>query len=213
MPPASRARIHDRCFSAVDRHLSPVACAIGPGYGDAVSVHLHLAQAPAGPEDGTAAARTIRVVLADDHAQMRRSLRLLLDGEDGVKVVAEAADLPTVMRHLRGHRPDVLVLDLRMPDGSSIDAIASLREQAPGTEIVVVTMEESPAFAQRALAADAIGFVLKDTADAELAEAVRRAARRQRYISPRVAGRFTAGRRVVGAAGARNALRRGLGGS
>jgi DNA-binding NarL/FixJ family response regulator len=144
---------------------------------------------------------------------MRRSLRLLLDGEDGVTVVAEAADLATVMRHVRDHRPHVLVLDLRMPDGSSIDAIAELREHVPGTEIVVVTMDESPAFAQQALAADAIGFVLKDTADAELAEAVRRAARRERYISPRVAGRFTARRRGAGAARARNSLRRGLGGS
>jgi two-component system response regulator NreC len=144
---------------------------------------------------------------------MRRSLRLLLDREDSVTVVAEAADVPTVMRHLRDHRPQVLVLDLRMPDGSSIGAIRSLRERMPSTEIVVVTMEASPAFAQQALAADAVGYVLKDTADTELAEAVRRAARHERYISPRVAGRYTAGRRVAGAARARYALRRGLGGS
>jgi len=138
---------------------------------------------------------------------------MVLDGEDGVKVIAEAGDLPTVIRHVRSHRPQVLVLDLRMPTGSSIDAIRSLREQAPGTEIVVVTMEESPAFAEQALDADAIGFVLKDTADAELPEAVRRAARREPYVSPRVGGRFTPGRRVARANRAGHALRRGLRGS
>jgi two-component system response regulator NreC len=185
-----------------------------------VPVHLQLAQAPAGPTrgapgptPGAPGERAIRVVLADDHAQMRRSLRRVLDGEDGVKVIAEAGDLPTVMRHVRGHRPNVLVLDLRMPDGSSIDAIRSLREQVPSTEIVVVTMEGNPAFAQQALDADAIGFVLKDTADAELPEAVRRAARREPYVSPRVGGRFTPRRRVARAALDGHALRRGLSGS
>ena len=135
---------------------------------------------------------------------------MVLEGEDGVKVVAEARDLPAVMRHVRAHRPDVLVLDLRMPNGSSIDAIRSLREQVPSTEVVVVTMQGSRAFAQHALDADAIGFVLKDTADAELPEAVRLAARRERYVSPRVGGRFTPARRGAGAPRAGRALRGGL---
>jgi DNA-binding NarL/FixJ family response regulator len=121
---------------------------------------------------------------------MRRSLRLLLDGEDGIKVIAEADDLSTAVRHVNDHRPHVLVIDLSMPDGSSIEAIRGLREQVPSTEIVVVTMEASPAFAQHALNAGAIGFVLKDTGDAELPEAVRRAARREEYISPRVAAQL-----------------------
>ena len=176
-------------------------------------VHLQLAQTLAGPTPGAPGDRAIRVVLADDHVQMRRSLRMVLDGEDGVKVIAEAGDLPTVMRHVHGHRPNVLVLDLRMPNGSSIDAIRSLREQEPGTEIVVVTMEGSPAFAQQAFDADAIGFVLKDTADAELPEAVRRAARREPYISPRVGGRFAQSRRVARRARAGHVLRRGLSGN
>jgi DNA-binding NarL/FixJ family response regulator len=213
VPPSGATRSRDRCFAPLDRRLSPVSGPRRLGYGDPVPVHLQLAQAPADPTPGAPGARAIRVVVADDHAQMRRSLRMLLDREDGVKVIAEAGDLPTVMRHVQGHRPHVLVIDLRMPNGSSIDAIRSLREQVPSTEIVVVTMEDSPAFAQQALDADAIGFVLKDTADAELPEAVRRAARRERYISPRVGGRFATGRRVAGAARARQTLRRGLGGS
>jgi len=210
---ASATRFRDRCFPAADRRVSPVAVARRTSYGDAVPVHLQLAQALPGPAPVVPAERAIRVVLAEDHAQMRRSLRRVLDAEDGVKVIAEAGDLPTAMRHVRGHRPTVLVLDLRMPNGSSIDAIRSLREQEPGTEIVVVTMEGNPAFAQLALDADAIGYVLKDTADAELPEAVRRAARRERYVSPRVGGRFAPTRRLARRAPAGHVLRRGLSGN
>jgi two-component system, NarL family, response regulator NreC len=79
---------------------------------------------------------------------MRRSLRLLLDGEAGIDVVAEAGDLSTVVHHVHGHSPHVLVLDLRMPGGSSIETIRRLREQVHDTEIVALTMEQSPGFAQ-----------------------------------------------------------------
>ncbi|MFX8992048.1 response regulator transcription factor, partial [Acinetobacter baumannii] len=72
----------------------------------------------------------VQVVLAEDHATMRRSLRLLLDSEPGIRVVAEAPDLNTAITHVHGHRPDVLVLDLRMPNGSSIDLIRRIRVQA-----------------------------------------------------------------------------------
>jgi two-component system, NarL family, response regulator NreC len=128
------------------------------------------------------------VVLADDHALMRRSLRRLLDGEAGVEVVAEAEDLTTVMCHVHDHRPHVLVLDLRMPGGSSIDTVRRLREEVPSTQIIVLTMEDSPAFAQQALDAGAIGFVLKDFAEVELNRALRAAARGEQYVSPRVTG-------------------------
>jgi two-component system response regulator NreC len=136
-------------------------------------------------------------VLADDHAAVRRSLRLLLDGEDGVDVVGEAGDLRTAARHVHGHAPHVLVLDLQMPGGSSIGVIRRLREQVPITEIVVLTMEQSAAFAQRALDAGAVGFVLKDRADTELPAAVRRAAEGRKYVSPRVAAGLDALRRTI----------------
>jgi two-component system response regulator NreC len=133
------------------------------------------------------AEQNIRVVLADDHALMRRTLRLMLDGEQDVEVIAEADDLTSLVRHLEAHQPHVLVLDLGMPDGSSSGAIRRLREHAPEIQIVIVTMQENPVFAQHALAAGAIGFVLKDRADEELAEAIRRAARGEQYVSPRLA--------------------------
>jgi DNA-binding NarL/FixJ family response regulator len=129
----------------------------------------------------------IRVVLADDHAIVRRTLRLLLDSEHDVDVIAEAVDLTAVMRHVTDHVPHVLVLDLRLPNGSSIGTIRQLRRQVPDTQIVVLTMEESPLFAQQAIDAGAIGFVLKDRADTELVTAVRSAAQGLPYVSDRVA--------------------------
>lgn len=159
-----------------------------------MSPHLHLAPDVAGsarPEF------PIRVVLADDHAVVRRSLRLLLDNEQGVEVIAEAVDLSTVVSYVYAHRPHVLVLDLRLPNGSSIETIRRLREQVPETEVVVLTMEESPMFAQNALDAGAVGFVLKDRADTELPAAVRRAARGAEYVSARVGAGLQALRRAV----------------
>ena len=128
---------------------------------------------------------------------MRRSLRLLLDGEDGVEVVAEADDLAAAVRHVHGHKPQVLVLDLRMPGGSSIETIGQLREQAPDTQIVAMTMEDNPVFAQHALAAGALGFVLKERADSELPRG-RPAAAAARSTSARsVAARLGALRRSI----------------
>lgn len=129
----------------------------------------------------------IRVVLADDHATLRRTLRLLLESEQDVEVIAEAVDLSAVVDHVSRHAPRVLVLDLRLPAGSNIAMIAQLRKRFPGTEVVVMTMEESPLFAQRAIDAGATGFVVTDRADTDLVTAVRLAARGQEYVSARVA--------------------------
>lgn len=162
-----------------------------------MAAHLHLAEAsPEVPSEGSASS-PIRVVLADDHTLMRRSLRLLLESEEGVDVVAEAGDLAAVVRDVHRHQPHVLVLDLRMPGGSSIETIATLRERAPDTQVVVLTMDDNPVFAQHALASGALGFVLKELADGELALAVRAAAGGAEYVSPRVAVRLDALRRSL----------------
>jgi two-component system response regulator NreC len=154
----------------------------------------HLQLAPSAQDDSqtVVAQQPIRVLLADDHAMMRRSLRLLLEGEDDVEVVAEADDMSTLTRCIHGDRPRVLVLDLGMPSGSSVETISRLRELAPDMQIVVMTMEENPVFAQRAFAAGALGFVAKDLADAELPQAVRAAARDEEFVSPRIAARLDA---------------------
>jgi two-component system response regulator NreC len=134
----------------------------------------------------------IRIVLADDHAVVRRGLRLLLDGETDFEVVAEAGDIDAARRYTHGHRPAVLVLDLNMPGGSSLEAIPVIRAQTPETQIVVLTMQDEPEYAREALAGGAIGYVLKEAADAELVEAVRRAAVGDGYLNPRLGARLAA---------------------
>jgi two-component system response regulator NreC len=161
-----------------------------------VSIDRHIASALADRGSEPSTEVPIRIVLADDHPVMRRSLRRLLDGEDRVEVVAEADDLPTVKHHVHGYLPRVLVIDLSMSNGSSIEAIRQLRRQVPGTEIVVLTMEDSTVFAQQALGAGAIGFVVKHDADAELMVGVLSAARGEEYVSLRVAARLAALRRT-----------------
>jgi two-component system response regulator NreC len=135
---------------------------------------------------------TIRVVIADDHSVVRRGLRQLLEGEEGVEIVAEAQDLPGARRYVRGHRPDVLVLDLNMPGGSSLEAIPELRAEFPETQIVVLTMQNEPAYARQALSEGVLGYVLKEAADAELVEAVRRAAAGDSYLNPRLGAKVAA---------------------
>jgi two-component system response regulator NreC len=176
-------------FRSVRLTLVGLACTHG--------VLPQLAPAAFMTSAGPSAEQPIHVVLADDHALVRRGLRLLLDREEGVKVVAEAEDLTTVIRHVHDHRPHVLVLDLGMPDGSSIEMIRRLREEVPSTEIVVLTTEDSPGFAQQTLDAGAIGFVLKDSADAELNRAVRATARGEQYVSPRVTASLESLRRAM----------------
>jgi DNA-binding NarL/FixJ family response regulator len=117
---------------------------------------------------------------------MGRALSRLLQREHDLEVVAEASDFEAAVREVASQRPDVLVLDLRMPDGSGTESIERLHALAPATALVVTTMHENELYATRALRAGALGFVLADTADRELAEAVRRAAHGLVYRSPRV---------------------------
>jgi two-component system response regulator NreC len=134
----------------------------------------------------------VSIVLADDHAVVRSGLRMLLDSERGFQVVAEAGDVESARRYVRGHRPKVLVLDLNMPGDSSLEAIPAIRAESPDTQIVVLTMQQEPAFAREALGAGALGYVLKEAADEELVEAVRRAAVGESYLNPRLGARIAA---------------------
>jgi two-component system, NarL family, response regulator NreC len=131
----------------------------------------------------------IRLVIADDHAVVRAGLRLLLEAEDGITVVAEAGEIDTAGRMVRAHRPDVLVLDLNMPGPASLPAIPELAQQ---TAIVVLTMQNDPAFAREALRSGALGYVLKEAADAELVGAVRAAADGRTYLNPELGARMAA---------------------
>lgn len=134
----------------------------------------------------------ITIVLADDHTVVRRALRVLLEEEPGFEVVAEADDSEAAIRYLRGHRPNVLILDLNMPGRPSLEAIPEMREVAPGTAIVVLTMQKEPAFARQALQLGVLGYVLKEAADDELVQAVRKAAAGETYLQPALGAKLAA---------------------
>jgi two-component system, NarL family, response regulator NreC len=128
----------------------------------------------------------IRIVLADDHEVVRSGLRLLLENEPDLEVVAEAGDVESARRYVRGHHPAVLVLDLNMPGGSALETIPGIREESPATQIVVLTAHREPALAREALSAGSLGYVLKDAANDELVEAVRTAAAGEGFLDPRL---------------------------
>jgi len=134
----------------------------------------------------------IKIVIADDHAVVRRGLRLVLDAEPDFEVVAEAGDAADARRYTRAHRPGVLVLDLNMPGEPTLPMIPRLRQEVPGTAIVVLTMQSDPAFAREALQSGAQGYVLKEAADDELVQAVRAAAGGGTYLNPRLGARIAA---------------------
>ncbi|MFP5388392.1 MAG: response regulator [Thermoleophilia bacterium] len=148
---------------------------------------------PVGKPDRKGEAGVTTIVLADDHTVVRNALRLLLDTEPGFEVVAEAGEVEAALRYVRGHKPTVLILDLNMPGRSSLDAVPDIRAASPQTEIVVLTMQNEPAFARRALQAGVRGYVVKEAADAELVQAVRSAAAGDTYLQPTLGARLAAG--------------------
>jgi len=135
----------------------------------------------------------ITIVLADDHAVVRSGLRMVLDREADFEVVSEAGDAEAALRTVLGHKPSVLVLDLNMPgEVTSLDAIPRVAEVSPETRVVVLTMQEDPEFARQALRAGAAAYVLKEAADDELVEAVRRVAAGGTYLNPSLGVRLAA---------------------
>jgi two-component system response regulator NreC len=123
---------------------------------------------------------------------VRSGLKALLDAEPGFEVTGEARDVRSAMTFVRAQCPDVLVLDLNMPGDPSLPAIPGLLEASPGTAIVVLTMQSDPAFAREALRAGALGYVLKESANAELVEAVRSATEGRTYLQPQLGARLAA---------------------
>jgi two-component system response regulator NreC len=93
---------------------------------------------------------------------------------------------------VRGHKPEILILDLNMPGGPSLERIPDIKQASPETEIVVLTMQEDPAFAREAMRAGVLGYILKEAADAELVKAVRLAARGETYLQPSLGARLAA---------------------
>ncbi|MER7131147.1 response regulator transcription factor [Streptosporangium saharense] len=131
----------------------------------------------------------IKIVLADDQALVRAGFRALLDAQPGMTVVAEAADGAQALRLAAEHRPDVVLMDIRMP---GMDGLTATREMPPGPRIIILTTFELDEYVFEALRNGASGFLVKDTEPAELIQAVRVVAAGDALLSPGVTRRLIA---------------------
>ena len=134
----------------------------------------------------------ITVVLADDHELVRDGIRMVLEAEPDIEVVAQAADAETAARYVLGHKPTILVLDLSMPGRPSLEVMPQMIESSPETSVIVVTMQNEPVFARKALQAGAKGFVIKQSAAGEMVTAIRSVLDGQTYINPILGARLAA---------------------
>jgi two-component system, NarL family, response regulator NreC len=138
--------------------------------------------------------RPISVIIADDHAVVRDGVRAVLLREGGeFDVVAEAADIPSMIREVRELKPDLLTLDLTMPGGSSLGALASCFIAHPTLAVAILTMREDPEYARQALRAGARSYVLKEAEPAELLQAFRLAVAGGNYLHPRLGALMATG--------------------
>jgi two-component system, NarL family, response regulator NreC len=134
----------------------------------------------------------ITVVLAEDHEIVREGVRLVLEAEPDVEVVAEAGDADGALRYVKGHKPRILVLDINMPGRPTLEMIPEITESSPGTEVVVLTMQNEAAFAREAFRMGARGFVVKHAAARELVDALRRVVDGETYVNPELGARLAA---------------------
>ncbi|MFD3457394.1 response regulator [Streptomyces sp. NPDC058691] len=140
--------------------------------------------------DGRHPSAATTVVLADDHLVVRAGMRLLMAADPAFDVIAETATVPETLDAVRQHHPRVLVLDLTMSGRSSLPTIPGLLSASPGTRILVLTMQEDPAYAREALRTGAAGYLLKEAAAEELLAAVRQVAGGATYVQPSLGARL-----------------------
>lgn len=124
----------------------------------------------------------IRIIIADDHTVLRSGLRMLLNNQANLQVVAEASTGTQALQLASQHQPDVLILDLNMPEADGLSVIPQVRQQAPNTKILILTMHEDGNYLQQAIQAGASGYLLKKVADVELLMAIEAVMRGEMYV-------------------------------
>lgn len=139
------------------------------------------------------APKRVRVLLADDHVTVRHGLRLLIDGESDMSVVAEVGDGDAAIKGAVDLEPDVVVMDISMPGTNGLVATRRICEARPNTRVVILTRHGDDAYLQELLRAGAAGYVLKQSAPAELLRAIRVTASGGQYLDSTLAARVTAG--------------------
>jgi len=142
-------------------------------------------------------AAPIRVLVCDDHAVVRAGLSRLLECEPNLEVVGEAASADQAIEGSQAAQPDVVLLDIVMPGRSGIEALPEIRAAAPATKVLMLSMQDDPAYVRQAFAAGASGYVLKEAADKELVEAIHAVADGQRYVHPLLGARLAAAEPVT----------------
>ena len=135
---------------------------------------------------------SVRVLIVDDHAVVRTGLRLLLDTEDDLETVAEAGTARDAVFEARKHKPDVVLMDVVLPDRSGIEVTPDVLKEAPEAKVLVLSMEDDPSYVREAFSAGASGYVLKEAADNELVTALRHVAAGERYVHPALGARMAA---------------------
>ena len=138
---------------------------------------------------------TVRVLVVDDHAVVRAGLALLLNKEEDLEAVGEAGSAKEAIFQARSLKPDVILMDVVMPDGSGLDAVPQLLHEHPEAKVLVLSMQDDPRYVHEAFAAGASGYVLKEAADAELVTAIREVARGGRYVHPELGARLVVAER------------------
>ena len=141
---------------------------------------------------GGAGSGAIRVVLVDDHALFRRGLELVLAEETDIEIVGQAADGDDAVRMVRDLTPDVVLMDVRMPRMSGIDAARVIRDSVPGTKVVMLSVSDDEADLFAAVRAGAAGYLLKEVSIDEVAGAVRAVAGGHALVSPSMAAKLFA---------------------
>ena len=126
----------------------------------------------------------------DDHAVVRSGLRMLIDAEDGFETVAEAGNTRDAIFEVRKHKPDIVLMDVVLPDRSGIEATPDVLKEAPDARVLILSMEDDPSYVREAFAAGAFGYVLKEAADSELVEALKQVAAGERYVHPALGARM-----------------------
>ena len=135
----------------------------------------------------------IRIVLADDHVTVREGLKLLIEAQPDMQVVAEASDGSIAVEQARALKPEVVVMDISMPGMNGLVATRALRAQMPGTAVIILTRHGDDAYLQELLRAGAAGYVLKQSPATELLQAVRAVAAGGQYLDSTLTARVTAG--------------------
>jgi two-component system response regulator NreC len=135
---------------------------------------------------------SVRVLIVDDHAVVRSGLRLLLAAADDLEPVGEAGSARDAVFQARALNPDVILLDIVMPDQTGLDVLPQLKRENPDAQVLVLSMQDEPRYVREAFAAGASGYVLKEAADNEVVAAIREVAGGGRYVNPELGARLVA---------------------